>query len=70
MDSHWNSRLVVELDLPDLEMLSSRVCTSSVLYICSSSHKGMRSKEGEFSWQVEEELVWPEASSNAVVFRI
>ena len=54
MDSHWTSQLVVELDLPDKEMLSSHVCTLGVLYICSSSHKGMRSKEGEFSLQVEE----------------
>jgi hypothetical protein len=30
----------------------------------------MRSKEGEFGMQVEEELVWPKASSKAVVFEV
>ena len=35
-----------------------------------SSHMGMRSREGEFSMQVEKELVWPEASSKEVIFTI
>jgi hypothetical protein len=36
-------------------------------FICNS-HRGMRSKEGKFGMQVEEEIVWPKASSKVVVF--
>ena len=38
------------------------------LYATATGVWGQR--EGEFSLQVEEELVWPEASSKTVVFKI
>ena len=39
------------------------------IFMCSN-HKGMGQREGEFGLEVEEELVWPKASSKEVVFKI
>jgi hypothetical protein len=61
---------VEDLHLEQLDVKTTFLHGDLEEEIYMNNHMGMRSKEGKFGMQVEEELVWPKASSKVVVFEV